>query len=161
MEENKNSVNAEQFGVAIQSQYIKDMSLEIPLAPHIFKEMNQAPNVHIDLSMGNKKLEENVYEITLTAKMDADIKDKKLFILELTYGAVATINVPEEHFEPVMYIELPSLMFPFVRSIVANSLSAAGLPALLISPVDFAAMYNAKKAKEAEQAAKNEEENKE
>ena len=153
MEENKNSVNAEQAALVIQSQYIKDMSLEIPMAPQIFAEMNQAPNVHVDISMGNKKLEENVYEVTLTAKINADLKDKKLFILELTYGSVATVNVPQEHFEPVMYIELPRLLFPFVRSIIANSLSAAGLPAMMISPIDFVAMYNAKKAKEAEQAA--------
>ena len=78
-----------------------------------------------------------------------------MFIVEITYGAVATVNVPEEHFEPIMYIELPRLLFPFVRSIVANSLSAAGLPAMLISPIDFVSMYNAKKAKEAENAAKN------
>lgn len=157
MEDNQNSVNAEQSALVIQSQYIKDMSLEIPLAPQIFAEMNQAPNVHIDISMGNRKLEGNTYEVTLTAKMDADLKDKKLFIVELTYGAVATVNVPQEHFEPIMYIELPRLLFPFVRSIVANSLSAAGLPAIMISPIDFVAMYNAKKAREAEQAAGNNE----
>lgn len=155
MEENQNTVNAEQPALMIHSQYIKDMSLEIPMAPQIFAEMNQAPNVKIDFSMGNKKLEGNNYEVTLTAKMNADVNNKKLFIVEITYGAVATVNVPEEHFEPVMFIELPRLLFPFVRSIIANSLSAAGLPALMISPIDFVAMYNAKKAKEAE-AAKNE-----
>ncbi|MBR1600942.1 MAG: protein-export chaperone SecB [Alphaproteobacteria bacterium] len=155
MEDNKNSENTNQVALMIHSQYIKDMSIEIPMAPQIFAEMNQAPNVHIDISMGNRKLEDNNYEVTLTAKMDADIKDKKLFIVEITYGAVATVNVPEEHFEPIMYIELPRLLFPFVRSIVANSLSAAGLPAMLISPIDFVAMYNAKKAKEAENAANN------
>ena len=153
MENKQNSVNAEQAALVIHSQYIKDMSLEIPFAPQIFAEMNQTPNVHIDISMGNTKLEGNNYEVTLTAKMEADVNDKKLFIVELTYGAVATVNVPEEHFEPIMYIELPRLLFPFVRSIVANSLSAAGLPAMLISPIDFVAMYNAKKAKESEQAA--------
>lgn len=155
MEEKQNTVNAEQPALMIHSQYIKDMSLEIPMAPQIFAEMNKAPNVKIDFSMGNKKLEDNNYEVTLTAKMNADVNNKKLFIVEITYGAVATVNVPEEHFEPVMFIELPRLLFPFVRSIIANSLSAAGLPALMISPIDFVAMYNAKKAKEAE-AAKNE-----
>ena len=158
MEEKQNTVNVEQPALMIHSQYIKDMSLEIPMAPQIFAEMNQAPNVHIDFSMGNKKLEGNNYEVTLTAKLNADINDKKLFIVELTYGSVVTVNVPEEHFEPVMYIELPRLLFPFVRSIIANSLSAAGLPAMLISPIDFVAMYNTKKAKEAEAANKEDKE---
>ena len=158
MEEKQNTVNAEQAALMIHSQYIKDMSLEIPMAPQIFAEMNKAPNVKIDFSMGNKKLEGNNYEVTLTAKLNADVNDKKLFIVELTYGSVVTVNVPEEHFEPIMYIELPRLLFPFVRSIIANSLSAAGLPAMLISPIDFVAMYNAKKAKEAEAANKEDKE---
>ena len=149
MEENQNSANKEQNPYIIHSQYIKDLSLEIPLAPQIFAEMTQAPNIHIDVSVGNKKLEDNNYESNLTIKMDADIKDKKLFIVELTYGAAVTLNIPKEHIEPFMCIEMPYLLFPFVRSIVANSLSAAGLPPMLISPVDFVALYNARKAKEA------------
>lgn len=157
MEENKNSLKVEQNALVIHNQYVKDMSLEIPLAPQIFNEMgNKAPNVNIDISMNNKKLDDNNnYEITLTAKLNADINDKKFFIIELTYAAVASVNVPQEHFEPIMYIELPRLLFPFVRSIIANSLSSAGLPAMLITPIDFVALYNAKKAKEAEVAANN------
>ena len=155
MEENKNSANENQVALMIHSQYIKDMSLEIPMAPQIFAEMNQAPNVHIDISMGNKKLEGNNYEVTLTAKMDADIKDKKLFIVELTYGAVATVNVPEEHFEPIMYIELPRLLFPYARAIVGNTMREAGFPSLQIHPIDFAALYRARLAQKQKEASQN------
>jgi len=143
-----------QAGLIIHSQYIKDMSLEIPLAPEIFKEMNQAPDVQVDINMSSKKLDDGNYNVILTARMNADVKEKKLFIVELSYGAVASVNVPEEHLEPVLFIELPRLLFPFVRSIIANSLSAAGLPPVMLSPIDFVALYNAKKAKESEDAKK-------
>ena len=148
-ENKENSTNANQNGLLIHSQYIKDMSLEIPLAPEIFKEMNQAPNVHVDFGMNNTKLEDGDYNINMTVKMDADLGDKKLFIIELTYSSVISANVPAEYLEPVLYIEVPRLMFPFVRSIISNSLSAAGLPPMLISPVDFVALYNARKAQKA------------
>ena len=151
--EEKN-VKVDQTGLIIHTQYIKDMSLEIPMAPEIFKEMNQNPNVHVDFSMGNKKLEDGTYDVNMTAKMEANLGEKKLFIVELTYAAVASVNVPAEHLEPVLYIELPRLLFPFVRSIIANSLSAAGLPPMMLSPIDFVGLYNARKAKEAENAAK-------
>lgn len=150
--DNENSKT--QAGLVIHSQYIKDMSLEIPLAPEIFKELNQAPDVQVDINMSSKKLDDGNYNVILTARMNADIKEKKLFIVELSYGAVASVNVPEEHLEPVLFIELPRLLFPFVRSIIANSLSAAGLPPVMLSPIDFVALYNAKKAKEAEDAKK-------
>lgn len=150
----KEANNNQQPALMIHSQYIKDMSLEIPLAPEIFKEMNQAPDIHVDINMSSKKLDDGAYNVSLTAKVDADIAGKKFFIVELTYAAVATVNVPEETLEPVLFIELPRLLFPFVRSIIANSLSAAGLPPMMLSPIDFVALYNAKKAEEAEKAKK-------
>ena len=150
---NENKIEVEQpEGVMIHSQYIKDLSLELPLAPEVFNEMGQSknPNVNIDIAIKTRSLDKDVYEVALTAKMDADVNSKKLFILELTYACAATVRIPEEHVEPVLYIELPRMLFPFVRSIIANNLSAAGLPPLLISPIDFAALYSARKAKEAE-----------
>ena len=154
-EEEKNTIDVEQpTGIMIHSQYIKDLSLEIPYAPEIFKEMNKNPEVHIDISLANKPVEKDVYEVALTAKINADLGEKKLFIFELTYACLATVRVPSEHLEPILYIELPRLLFPFVRSVIANNMSEAGLPAMLISPIDFVALYNAKKAKEAEKAEK-------
>jgi len=158
----ENTVKAEQQqGLMLHSQYIKDLSLELPFAPEIFNELTkQNPNVNIDINIGNRALENDMYEVSLTAKINADVADKKLFILELTYATVATVKVPEEHLEPVLYIELPRLLFPFVRSIIATNLTEAGLPPMLITPIDFVALYQARKAKEAENAAKKEEEKK-
>lgn len=139
----------------IHTQYIKDFSLEIPLAPEIFKQVNVAPSVHVDISISNKKLDDGNFDVSLKIKMDADLADKKFFIVELTYSAVAAVNVPAEHLEPVLYIELPRLLFPYARSIISNSLAEASLPPMMLSPIDFVALYQAKKAKEAEMAANN------
>ena len=142
--------NQAQPAIMIRNQYIKDMSLEIPFAPAIFKEVNEnQPEIHVDMGMKSDVQEDGSYVVSLETKMDADVNGKKLFILELTYCANLMLNVPEEHKEPVLMIELPRLMFPFVRSIVATSLANAGLPPLMLNPIDFAAMYQDKKAKEA------------
>ena len=93
MAENENKIDVEQpEGVMIHSQYIKDLSLELPLAPEVFAELGQSknPNVNIDISIKTRTLDKDVYEVALTAKMDADINAKKLFILELTYACAAT-----------------------------------------------------------------------
>ena len=80
-EEEKNTVDVEQqLGIMIHSQYIKDMSLEIPYAPEIFKEMNKNPEVHVDISLANKPADKDVYEVALTVKINADLGEKKLFI---------------------------------------------------------------------------------
>ena len=145
--------NQAQIAIMIRNQYIKDMSLEIPFAPAIFKEVNDnQPEIHVDMGMKSDVQEDGSYVVSLETKMDADINGKKLFILELTYCSNLTLNIPEEHKEPILMIELPRLMFPFVRSIVATSLANAGLPPLMLNPIDFAAMYQDKKAKEAAEA---------
>ena len=142
--------NQAQPAIMIRNQYIKDMSLEIPFAPAIFKEVNNnQPEIHVDMGMKSDVQEDGSYVVSLETKMGADVNGKKLFILELTYCSNLILNVPEEHKEPILMIELPRLMFPFVRSIVATSLANAGLPPLMLNPIDFAAMYQDKKAKEA------------
>lgn len=135
--------------IMINSQYIKDLSMEIPHAPHIFKKLNETgPKIDIEVNIESSKLEENIYNVLMNVIVNGDAKDEKAFILELSYGGVATLNIPQEHIEPVLMVEIPHMMYPFVRQIVANTLTNAGLPPLMLNPIDFVAMYNAKKNKE-------------
>ena len=77
--------------------------------------------------------------------MDGDVNEKKLFILELVYAAVVSLNVPQEHVEPVLLVEIPRMIFPFARSIITNNLVEGGLPPFMLNPIDFVAMYQARK----------------
>jgi preprotein translocase subunit SecB len=141
-----------QPGIMIQSQYIKDLSMEIPHAPVIFKKLQkQNPKVGVEVNLDAQPLEEeNFYNVLLTVRVNGDIEEDnqndKAFILELTYGAVVALNVPQEHREPVLMIEIPHTIFPFARQIVANTMSEAGLPPLMLNPIDFVALFNAKHA---------------
>ena len=147
-EENKNQAPA----IAITNQYIKDLSLEIPFAPEIFREIKGAPKVNLDIDINAKNLEENYYNVDLNITINGDLEEKKLFILELTYSAVVNINVPQEHVEPVLLIEIPRLLFPFARNVVTQCLTEGGLPPFMINPIDFAAIYTAKKLNETKAA---------
>lgn len=139
--------------ILVNNQYTKDLSLEIPLAPQIFSEMKTSPKTDININVDAKHISDNNFAVELSVTMNADLEDKKLFILELTYGAFVTINVPEEHLEPVLLIEVPRLIFPFIRSIIANTLSDSGLPSFMLNPIDFVALYQAKKAAEQQKPA--------
>ena len=135
--------------IMINSQYIKDLSMEIPHAPQIFKKLNaNPPKIDIEVNLESKKLEDNFYNVMMNVTMNGDSDNEKIFILELSYGAVVSLNIPDEHREPVLMIEIPHMLYPFVRQIIANTLTNAGLPALMLNPIDFLAMYNAKKNKE-------------
>ncbi len=134
--------------IVINSQYIKDFSLEIPHAPEIFKEITQTPDMKINVDVNARHLEGNFFNVELSIEMDGNVQNKKLFILELKYAAVAALNVPEEHVEPVLLIEIPRMIFPFARSIITNSLVEGGLPPFMLNPIDFVMMYQKRKQAE-------------
>ena len=93
--------------IQINAQYIKDLSFEAPLLPQILTEITAAPaiSVNVDIQV-NKTNQENVFTVELVAKAAAQTSDtqKALFICELTYGALVTLNVPKEHTEPVLLV---------------------------------------------------------
>ncbi len=134
--------------VALNIQYIKDMSLEVPHAPEIFSKLNMPPQLNVDLNIDVNKLTDNQFEVVLNLRINADVEKEKLFIFELSYAAACTIKLPEEQIEPVLFIEIPKLLFPFARHIISSNLANAGLPPLMLTPVDFAAVYKAKKAQQ-------------
>lgn len=145
MSDKKEEVKEQQVSIGINNQYIKDLSLEIPFAPEVFKDLSTNPNVDIKIDVDAKNVEGDVYNVALKIEMNADVKEKKLFVLELEYAAIATVNVPKEHLEPILLIEIPRILFPFARSIVTNTLVDGGLPPFMLNPIDFAAIYQAKK----------------
>ena len=70
-----------------------------------------------------------------------------LFKLDLEYGGVfRLINIPKDQVHPIVMIECPRLLFPFVRQIVANATRDGGFPPLYIDPIDFVALYQQKLA---------------
>ena len=129
----------------IKSQYIKDLSLEIPYAPEIFKEIKSQPELKLDVSIESKKIDDD-YNVTLNLSINSDLNDRKLFVLELSYAALVSVNVPAEHLEPVCLVEVPRLLFPFARNIITQCLAEGGLPPLMLAPIDFATLYLARKA---------------
>lgn len=137
--------NMPQNEVSINIQYIKDMSLELPHAPQIFSKMGNPPKINVDMNIDATKLNDEQYEVTLHLRVNADIDEESLFIFELAYAAACTLNIPEEQKEPVMFIEIPKMLFPYARQIISSNLAEAGLPPLMLTPVDFAAVYKIKK----------------
>ena len=128
--------------LAINAQYIKDLSFEAPNAPAILAQMQQhQPQISININVRATPLQQSAYEVVLNVKADCKAGDEMAFIVELAYGGVFTINVPQEHVQPVLLIECPRLLFPFARNIIADATRDGGFPPLMLGPVDFVNMY--------------------
>ena len=131
--------------IIINNQYIKDLSLEIPHAPEIFRNLKDNPDINIDVNVNANHMHDNFFNVSLLFKINGIVDNQPFFILEMEYAGVVSLNVPEEHVEPILLIEIPRLFFPFARNIITNTLQNAGLPPLMLNPIDFAAMYQHKK----------------
>lgn len=140
--------------IQINAQYIKDLSFEAPALPMILTELKTAPAISVDIDVKANKGGDKLYTVDLTVKTKAVKPDdqKTVFLCELTYGGLVTLDVPAEHVEPLLLVEIPHLLFPYARAIIANTTREAGLPPLQINPIDFAALYRQKLA--AQQPAK-------
>ncbi len=127
--------------IVINGQYIKDLSFEVPNAPRIFTEMDGQPEVPINVDVRAQALGERFYEAVLHFRVEGRIKGQVAFICELEYAAVVTLNLPEEHVQPVLLIEVPRMLFPYARNILSDLTRDGGFPPLMIQPLDFATMY--------------------
>ena len=149
-EESTNEQDAPVF--RMQKMYIKDLSFESPNAPGVFLAQGQEPKVDFNLQLGNKKIDDDHYEVTLsmTAKiLDQKADDTVLFVIELEHAAVFLLkNIPAEHLQRVMSVDCPLMLFPFTRQITSQISVDGGFMPFLMEPINFLALYeNAQKEK--------------
>ncbi|CAA7614025.1 Protein-export protein SecB [Candidatus Terasakiella magnetica] len=142
MNDTPETSQAEMPPLRVNGQYIKDLSLEIPSAPQIFLDMQgQTPEIPIHVDVDATAVGPNMFEVVLHLRAEAKLPTKSLFILELDYAGLFTVNVPEEQVHPVLLIECPRLLFPFARQIVADLTREGGFPPLMLQPLDFVSLY--------------------
>lgn len=155
MNENNTENNTEQSAtIAVNAQFVKDISFEAPHVPQIFTELKSNPEISVSVDVQAGKMQDTVYQVSLKIKAEAKVEDKVAFLCEVEYGCVATVAVPAEHVEPILLIEIPRLLFPFVRNIIADLTRESGFPPLMINPIDFVGLYH-KRLEELKQQTEN------
>ncbi len=136
----------------IEKIYVKDLSLEIPHAPAIFLEREQ-PQIDMQLHNEATKIDEGYFEASITITVTAKLGDKTMFLAEATQAGIFQIrNVPAEDMDPVLGIGCPNILFPYVRETISDMVNRSGFPPVILSPINFEALYAQKQAADAGQA---------
>ena len=127
--------------VATLAQYIKDLSVENPSAPQVYQWQVQ-PTLDVQFHLNSEKVADDVYEVVIKVEVTARSDNGVHFVVDLSYGGLFGVrNMPEEALGPILLVEAPRLIFPFARQIVAEAVTNAGFPPLLLDPIDFASAY--------------------
>jgi len=128
--------------IILNVQYIKDLSFEVPNAPQIYIQQDAKPQIAVNVDIDAARLDGNVFQVVLKLEVDAKAGEDQAFLVELAYGGVAVLNnIPEEHMQPALLIEVPRLLFPFARRVIADVTRDGGFPPLLLDPIDFVRLY--------------------
>ena len=127
----------------IQRIYLKDLSLEQPNSPQILLEQQQ-PQVDINLGLAAEPVADGIYEVTVTATVTTKIQDKTLFLVEAKQAGIFEIrNVPQEQMQGIISIVCPQMIYPYLRAIVSDVCTRAGFPPIMLTEVNFQAMFEA------------------
>ncbi len=125
----------------IQRVYLKDTSFETPNSPQIFTEQWQ-PEVNLDLDNRTSQLADNVWEVVLTITVTAKVGDKTAFLVEVHQAGIFTIaGFDSPNTDAMLGGYCPNVLFPFAREAIAELVTKGGFPQLLLSPVNFEAIY--------------------
>jgi len=139
----------------IQRMYLKDLSLEQPNAPHILLEQQQ-PQVDINLALSAESVTDGIFEVCVTATVNTKVGDKTLFLVEAKQAGIFEIrNVPQDQVEGILGIVCPQMVYPYLRAIVSDVCTRAGFPPVLLTEVNFQAMFEAQQAQRAAQGGQS------
>ena len=127
----------------IQRMYLKDLSLEQPNSPAILLEQQQ-PQVDINLAISAETVAEGMYEVAVTATVTTKVQERTLFLIEAKQAGIFEIrDLPSDQMQAILGIACPGMVYPYLRAIVSDVCTRAGFPPVVLSEVNFQAMFEA------------------
>jgi len=140
MTEQNQQAGEQQF--AIQKIYVKDVSFESPNAPAAFADGEWKPEVNVQLNSSHHMVGQDVYEVILNITVTAKQNEKTAFLVEVKQAGLFTMSgFPKENLAGMLGAYCPEALFPFAREAVADFVNKGGFPPLLLSPINFNAVY--------------------
>jgi preprotein translocase subunit SecB len=109
----------------IQRVYLKDLSLEQPNAPGILLVASE-PQIQVELDIAVDRLTDELFEVALVSTVTARVDGKVMFLVEAKQAGIFEFkNIPPEQIDPMLGITCPTIIFPYLRSNVADIISRA------------------------------------
>ncbi len=128
--------------VKVVGQYVKDLSFENPNIGKLLKEPGDTPNLQLQINVNAQSVGPDLYESVIDFNAHATNQLGTVYELECVYAGLFKIqNIPPQSLEPFLLVNCPSILFPFLRRIVADISREGGFPPLLLDPFDFGTLY--------------------
>ena len=126
---------------SLQRIYVRDLSFEAPKSPEIFRQ-EWSPSVSLDLNTRQKQLDGDFHEVVLTLSVTVKNGEETAFIAEVQQAGIFLIKgLDAASMSHTLGAFCPNILFPYARETLDSLVVRGSFPALMLSPVNFDALY--------------------
>jgi len=127
--------------LALQRVFLKDISFESPRSPMVFQE-EWKPEVGLELNTKSRQVGENVYEVVLELTINVKNNNEAAYLVEVQQGGLFAISgLDDQQLHHALGAFCPATLFPYVRENIDAVVVKGSFPAIMISPINFDALY--------------------
>ncbi len=127
---------------SIQKIYVKDVSFESPDTPKAFSFAKWEPKIDLNLNNAHNSIDDKLYEAVLTITATVKHQDKTAYLVEVQQaGIFAVVGFNENDKKYLLGSQCMNILFPYARETISDLTTRGGFPPLLLSPVNFDALY--------------------
>ena len=130
----------------ILAQYVKDISFESPHGPIALPGRGtdtSKDNLAVDFDATARQRTDREFEVVLRVHANFTHDERSIWLLEMTYAGFVQFleDAPRAAQQELLLIDVPGLLFPFMRQLVAEVTQTGGYPPLYLHPVNFRTLY--------------------
>ena len=99
-------------------------------------------------------MQDDLFEVVLVLTVEATQEDKPAFVVEVHQAGVFTVRDFEgEQLEQLLATFCPNILFPYAREVIDSLVVKGSFPALMLTPINFEALYAQQKLAQQDAAA--------
>jgi len=120
---------------------VKDLSFEAPMGHSIYAQ-DWKPIYSWNLEIRHVRLADKLWEVILSATVTAKLEANIAFLIEAQQaGTVEIAKMEANRLARVLAIEVPKMIFPYLRETLDNVAVKGGFGPINMRPPDFDVMY--------------------
>lgn len=129
----------QQFG--IQSIYVKDISLEMPMGAALYTQQWK-PQFNVDLNTTSAKFQENSFEVVLSITVTIKLEEQVAALIEVQQaGLFVAQGFDDETLRRTLGTVAPNALFAYAREAIDSLCNRANIPPVKLQPVNFDMLY--------------------
>ena len=139
---------------SLQRIYVKDLSFESPKSPAVF-QTQWNPKVNLDLNTRHTQLQDGIHEVVLSLSATVtNGEDEVTFIAEVQQAGIFAISgLDDAAMRHTLGAFCPNILFPYAREAIDSLVGRGSFPPLMLSPVNFDALYAQNEQRRQQEAA--------